>query len=96
MKLSNEQLKAIYYGAIWFDEDAEGYLHSYQYTQPQIDYFKEAFDFWYERCTASSAKTLEFTTTATKVSFDYKIIFTSNHYPFKSFNSTNIIFNKRE
>ncbi len=74
MKLSNEQLKAIYYGAIWFDEDAEGYLHSYQYTQPQIDYFKEAFDFWYERCTASSAKTLEFTTTATKVSFDYKII----------------------
>lgn len=73
MKISNEELKKIYFGAVWFDEDEEGYLHSYQYKQEQIDYFKEAFDFWYDRCTACSAKTLEFTTEATNFSFDYKI-----------------------
>jgi lysophospholipase L1-like esterase len=32
------------------------------------------FDFWFERCTASNAKTLEFTTEAKEISFDYRII----------------------
>ncbi len=74
MHLNNEQLKEIYFGAYEFDETADGYLQAFQYTGKQIEYFKGAFQMWYERCTASSAKTLEFTTTARKVSFDYKII----------------------
>lgn len=74
MKLSNEQLKEIYFGALWFDETEEGYLQAFQYTKSQMEYFKGAFEFWYDRCFATTAKTLEFTTTATKVSFGYKFI----------------------
>ncbi len=74
MKLTNEQLKTIYYGALYFGETEDGYLQSFQYTPEQQEYFKEAFDFWYERCTASSVKTLEFTTDATAFSFAYKIV----------------------
>ena len=74
MKLSNEQLKKIYYGAYSFCETEDGYLQSFQYTQQQMQYFKESSDFWYDRCNSSSAKTLEFRTTATKFSFEYKFI----------------------
>ncbi len=74
MKLSNEQLKSIYFGALWFEETEDGYLQAFQYTKSQMEYFKGAFDFWYDRCFATTAKTLEFTTTATKVSFEYKFI----------------------
>ncbi len=74
MKLSNEQLKAIYFGALWFSETEDGYLQAFQYTQKQMDYFKAASEFWYDRCFATTAKTLEFVTTATQVSFDYKFI----------------------
>lgn len=73
MKLSNNQLKNLYHGVLWFEEE-DRYLRSYQYTEKQIAYFKEVSDFWYERCTASSAKTLEFITAATKCSFDYKLL----------------------
>ena len=73
MKLTGEQLKNIYFGALWFKEDAEGYLHAFQYTKQQMEYFEKASDFWYERCAASSAKTLEFKTTATEVAFEYKL-----------------------
>jgi len=74
MKLTNEQLKKIYYGAYNFGETEDGYLQAFQYTQQQMQYFKEAADFWYDRCMASSAKTLEFRTSATTFSFEYKII----------------------
>ena len=74
MILTNEELKNIYFGAYEFEETEDGYLQSFQYSKKQIEYFKGAMDFWYERCTASSAKTLEFTTSARKVAFDYKII----------------------
>ena len=74
MILSNEELKNIYFGAYEFKETDDGYLQSFQYTEKQIEYFKGAFDMWYDRCTASTAKTLEFITEATKVSFDYKVI----------------------
>lgn len=73
MKLSNEELKSIFFGAYSFEETDDGYLKARQYTKEQEDYFKGAFEFWYERCNASNAKTLEFTTKATKISFDYKI-----------------------
>lgn len=74
MKLTNEQLQTIYYGALYFGETEDGYLKSFQYIQPQMDHFEKTADFYYDRCMASSAKTLEFTTTATKFSFDYKIV----------------------
>jgi len=74
MKLSNEQLKEIYYGAYSICETDDGYLQAFQYTQQQMRYFKEVSQFWYDRCMASSAKTLEFGTSATQFSFEYKII----------------------
>lgn len=74
MLLSNEQLKSIYFGALRFEETADGYLQAFQYTQSQMEYFKKTSDFWYERCFASNAKTFEFTTSATEISFGYKFI----------------------
>ena len=76
MILTNEELKEIYFGAYRFEEteDADGnYQLGYQYSKAQEDYFKNAFDFWYERCNATTSKTLEITTDATEISFDYKI-----------------------
>ena len=74
MILTNEELKNIYFGAYEFEETSDGYLQSFQYSKEQVEYFKGAFEMWYERCTASSAKTLEFSTSATTISFDYKFI----------------------
>lgn len=73
MILTNEELKKIYFGAYEFEEK-DGYLKANQYSKPQMDYFNSAFEMWAERCDASTAKTLEFTTDASEVSFDYKII----------------------
>ncbi len=72
--MTNDQLKKYYFGAYSFEETEDGYLQAFQYTKAQMDYFKGAFDFWYDRCMASTAKTIEFVTEATKVSFDYKLI----------------------
>ena len=74
MKLTNEELKKIYCGALYFEETEDGYLKANQYTKAQMDYFEKAFLMWFERCDASSAKTIEFKTAARKVSFEYKII----------------------
>ncbi len=74
MLLTNNELKKIYFGAYFFEETEDGYLQAFQYGKAQMDYFKEAFDFWYDRCMATTAKTLEFSTTATEISFEYKII----------------------
>ncbi len=74
MLLTNEELKSIYYGALWFKETKDGYLQAFQYTESQMEYFRNAFDFWYDRCFATTAKTFEFKTKATKISFDYKFI----------------------
>lgn len=74
MKLSNEQLKSIYHGVLWYRETEDGYLQAFQYTKEQNEYFEKVSDFWFERCTASTAKTLEFVTTATACSFEYKLI----------------------
>ncbi|MBS3990556.1 MAG: SGNH/GDSL hydrolase family protein [Erysipelothrix sp.] len=73
MKLSNEQLKKIYYGAYNIIESEEGYLQSYHYTKQQMRYLEECDDFWYDRNKASNGKTLEFNTSATQFSFEYKI-----------------------
>ena len=74
MILSNEELKKIYCGAYSFEETEDGYLRAYQYSKAQMDYFEKAFDFWYDRCMATTGKTIEISTEATKLSFDYKII----------------------
>ncbi len=72
MKVTNEQLKTIYFGALQFKEK-DGFLQSFQYNDEQMAYFKKASDFWYDRCMASTSKTLEFSTKATEFSFDYKL-----------------------
>lgn len=74
MIFSNEELKRIYYGAYSFGETEDGYLQAFQYTSQQMKYFEKASVIWYDRCMASSAKTLEFSTSATHFSFEYKII----------------------
>lgn len=83
MKLTNEQLKKVYYGALDFCETEEGYLQAFQYTKPQMDYFEKVSEFWYDRCMASTAKTLEFITDGTKVSFDYKIVWEGSQDSFE-------------
>lgn len=85
MLLTNEQLKSIYFGALRFEETEDGYLQAFQYTKSQMDYFKNAFEFWYDRCFATTAKTFEFTTTATKLSFGYKFIWKGSEDTFELF-----------
>ena len=75
MRLTMEQLKSGYFGALHFRETDDGYLQAFQYTDSQMDYFNNpSFSFWYDRCSATTAKTFEMTTTATRISFAYKFI----------------------
>ena len=74
MVLSNEELKKIYFGAYEFEETADGYLKANQYSKAQMDYFRGSLEMWYERCDASTAKTIELATDATEISFEYKFI----------------------
>lgn len=83
MKLTNEELKGIYFGAYDFSETDDGYLMAHQYTGEQEEYFEKAFIFWYERCNASTSKTLEFVTTATKLSFDYRLLWIGSQDSFE-------------
>lgn len=83
MRITNEELKKFYRGAYQFEETREGYLKAFQYSKPQMEYFRKAFDFWYERSDASSAKTIEFITEATELSFDYKIIWKGSEDSFE-------------
>ena len=70
--MTNVELKKYYFGAYFFEETEDGYLQAFQYSKPQMEYFRGAFDFWYDRCIATTAKTIEFTTKATEISFDFK------------------------
>ena len=72
--MTNEELKNFYFGAYSFEETEDGWLQAFQYTKEQMEYFKGAFDFWYERCTATTAKTIEMITEATELSFEYRFI----------------------
>lgn len=85
MKLTNEELKKYYLGAYRFNEVEGGYLASYQYTEEQTEYFRRASDFWYVRCNASTAKTLEFMTDATRVSFAYRFDHIDSKDSFEAF-----------
>ncbi len=81
--MTNPELQSIYFGAYSFRETTDGYLQAFQYSDEQMAYFRSAFDFWYDRCMASTAKTLEFTTDARTVSFDYKIIWEGSQDSFE-------------
>ncbi len=74
MKLTNDELKKIYFGALRFEETEDGYLQGFQYTKEQQNYFEKVSEFWFERCTASTAKTLELVTEAESVSFEYRFV----------------------
>ena len=74
MILSNEELKKIYFGTYEFEEYEGGYLKANQYSKAQMDYFRSALEMWYERCDASTAKTIEMITDASEISFEYKLI----------------------
>lgn len=83
MKLSNDELKKIYFGAYSFKDVEDGYLQAFQYNDDQVAYFKKTSDFWYDRCIASTAKTFEFKTSAKKVSYGYKILWTGSNDTFE-------------
>ena len=66
--MTTEELRSVYFGAYAFWETWDGYLQAFQYSPAQMAYFRAAQDFWYDRCMASTAKTLEMRTSARKVS----------------------------
>ena len=72
--MTNEELKKYYFGAYSLEEKEDGWIQAFQYTKEQMDYFKGAFEFWYERCSATTAKTIEMVTEATELSFDYRFV----------------------
>lgn len=82
--LSVNGLKNIYFGAYSFCETEDGYLQAFQYSQAQMDYFRRANDFWYDRCMASTAKTVEFITRARRVSFEYRIVWQGSQDSFEA------------
>ena len=74
--MTNKELRSIWFGAYFFEETGDGWLQAFQYSKEQMAYFgtyiNTDLEFWYERCTAANAKTLEFTTDARDVSFEYR------------------------
>lgn len=81
--MTKKELQSIYFGAYSFEETEGGWLQAFQYTKEQMEYFKGALDFWYDRCMASTAKTLEFTTEATGISFEYKFLWKGSEDSFE-------------
>ena len=84
MVYSNEELKKYYKGAYSFKEK-DGWLQSFQYTEAQMEYFKRTEIYWYERSFATTGKTIEARTSATEISFDYKIIWQGSLDTFELF-----------
>ena len=81
--MTDKELRSVYFGAYSFREQKGGWLQAFQYSQAQMDYFRSALDFWYDRCMASTAKTLELTTDARTVSFEYRIIWAGSEDSFE-------------
>ena len=81
--MTNQELKEIYFGAYSFKETEDGWLQAFQYSDAQMAYFRTAFDFWYDRCMATTAKTLEMNTYAQTVSFEYRIIWEGSQDSFE-------------
>ena len=83
MTSANEELKKVYFGAYSFSETEDGWLQAFQYSDAQMAYFRTGFDFWYDRCMATSAKTLEMITEATRLSLEYRFIWTGSQDSFE-------------
>lgn len=83
MKLSNNELQTIWFGAYRFAETEDGWLQAFQHTAEQMAYLKKVADFLYERSDASTGKTLEFTTEAESFSVDYKLIWLGSEDSFE-------------
>ena len=83
MILKNEELKNYYFGAYSFEETSGGYLQAFQYTKEQMEYFKGALDFWYDRCMATTAKTIEMKTDEQNISLEYKFIWKGSEDSFE-------------
>ncbi|MBE6760331.1 MAG: SGNH/GDSL hydrolase family protein [Ruminococcaceae bacterium] len=83
MILTNTQLQEIYFGAMRFADTEDGWLQAFQYPEARMEYFRRASDFWFERCDASTAKTIEFTTDARTFSVDYRIIWKGSEDSFE-------------
>ena len=81
--MTNRELQDIWFGAYSFEETEDGWLQAFQYTKAQMEYFRSAFDFWYDRSMATTAKTLEFTTDAENISFEYKFTWTGSQDSFE-------------
>ena len=81
--MTNQALQKLYFGAYSFRETEDGWLQAFQYSEEQMAYFRTAFDFWYDRCMATTAKTLEMTTGARTVSFDYQLIWEGSQDSFE-------------
>ena len=81
--MTNQELQRIYFGAYSFKETEDGWLQAFQYSDAQMEYFRTGFDFWYDRCMATTAKTLEMTTNARTVSFEYRIIWEGSQDSFE-------------
>ena len=81
--MTNRELQDIWFGAYSFEETEDGWLQAFQYTKAQMEYFRSAFDFWYDRSMATTAKTLEMTTDAENISFEYKFTWTGSQDSFE-------------
>ena len=81
--MTNRELQDIWFGAYSFEETEDGWLQAFQYTKAQMEYFRSAFDFWYDRSMATTAKTLEMTTDAETISFEYKFTWTGSQDSFE-------------
>ena len=81
--MTNRELQDIWFGTYSFEETGDGWLQAFQYTKAQMEYFRSAFDFWYDRSMATTAKTLEFTTDAETVSFEYRFTWTGSQDSFE-------------
>ena len=81
--MTNNELKKIWFGAYAFHETADGWLQAFQYSDAQMAYFRSTSDFWYDRCMASTAKTLEMTTDAQAISFESRIIWEGSQDSFE-------------
>lgn len=74
--MTNEEIKKYYHGAYRFEETEDGYIYGIQHTEEQLEHLKviREDNFFYLRGFFGNAKTLEFVTEATEVSFDYKFL----------------------
>ena len=85
--MTNKELQSIWYGAYSFLETEDRWLQAFQYLKEQMAYFEswiaKGIDFWYDRCMATSAKTLEMTTDAGMISFEYRFIWTGSEDSFE-------------